>query len=48
MAELTALHRALDAGGITEEEFDAREQALLSRLDAMHGEDGDARDTAGS
>ena len=29
MADLSALHRALDSGAITEAEFDAREQELL-------------------
>lgn len=41
MADLTALHRALDSGAITEVEFDAREHDLLSRLDGLRGEDGD-------
>ena len=40
MTELSTLHRALDSGAITEAEFDAREQALLRRLDRLHGEDG--------
>jgi hypothetical protein len=40
MADLSALHRALDNGAITEAEFDAREQVLLYRLDRLHGEDG--------
>ena len=40
MAELSALHRSLDAGAITEAEFDAREQVLLQRLDRLHGEEG--------
>lgn len=49
MADLSALHRALDGGAITEAEFDAREQALLQRLDRLHGEDGvDANDEARS
>jgi hypothetical protein len=47
MADLTALHRALDNGAITEEEFNAREQDLLGRLDRLRGEDGgDARNDA--
>ena len=41
MAELTALHRELDEGRITEDEFDAREHVLLSRLDRMQKDDGD-------
>lgn len=41
MADLTALHRALDGGAITEEEFDAREQALLRRLDRLRGKEED-------
>jgi hypothetical protein len=49
MANLTALHRALDSGAITEEEFDAREQDLLGRLDRLRKEDGeDARGDARS
>ena len=49
MADLTALHRALDGGAITEEEFDSRERELLGRLDRLHNEDGgNARDNAGS
>jgi hypothetical protein len=41
MASLTALHRELDSGAITEEEFDAREQELLGRLEGLRTEDGD-------
>ena len=48
MAELTALHRELDEGKITEEQFDAREQVLLTRLDGMQEDDGDDRNNAGS
>jgi hypothetical protein len=49
MADLTALHRALDSGTITEEEFDVREQELLGRLDRLRTEDGsDARGNARS
>jgi hypothetical protein len=40
MADLTALHRALDSESITEQEFDAREQDLLGRLDRLRKEDG--------
>ena len=40
MADLSALHRALDSGTITEAEFEAREQKLLHRLDQLHSEDG--------
>ena len=38
--ELTDLYRALEAGAVTEAEFDARESALLDRLDAFEA-DGD-------
>jgi len=49
MADLSALHRALDGGAITEADFDAREQELLRRLDQLHSEDGgDARGDARS
>ncbi len=48
MAELTALHRDLEEGRITEEDFDAREEVLLSRLDEMQKDDGDDSDNAGS
>jgi hypothetical protein len=46
MADLSALHQALDEGAITEPEFDAREHQLLDRLDRLHakgGSDADAR-----
>ena len=43
MADLSALHRALEGGTITEAEFDAREQVLLRRLDRLHSKgEGDA------
>lgn len=48
MAELTALHRELDEGRITEEEFDAREQVLLGRLDGLQEDGGDDSDSAAS
>ena len=48
MAELTALHRELDEGKITEEAFDAREQVLLSRLDGLEKDGGDDGDSVGS
>jgi hypothetical protein len=49
MAELTALHRALDEAAITEADFEPREQALLERLDRLRGEDGaDAGNSAAS
>ena len=38
MSELAGLNRRLDEGQITEAEFEAEEQALLSRLDRLHGE----------
>ncbi len=45
MADLSALHRALDSGAVTEAEFDAREQKLLDRLDRLQSEGrGDADD----
>ena len=47
MTELTALHRELDEERITEDEFDAREHVLLSRLDGMK-KDGDDSDSGGS
>ncbi|WP_454650958.1 gas vesicle protein GvpG [Bradyrhizobium liaoningense] len=50
MADLTALHRALEDGRITEAEFEAREGKLLDRLDRLHAQvqgeeddNGDAR-----
>ncbi len=48
MAELTALHRELDEGKITEGAFDAREQVLLGRLDELQEDEGDDGDSAGS
>jgi hypothetical protein len=49
MADLSALHREFDAGAIEEAEFDAREHALLDRLDGLRGEDDtDAYSDAGS
>ena len=48
MTELTALHRELDEERITEDEFDAREHVLLSRLDRMQRDDGDESDNGGS
>jgi hypothetical protein len=45
MADLSALHRALDSGAITEAEFDGREQRLLDRLDHLRSAGaGDADD----
>lgn len=41
MADLSALHRELDSGAVAPEEFEAREQVLLDRLDRMQGEGGD-------
>lgn len=40
MADLSALHHALDSGAISEAEFDAREQTLLDRLDRLHSKAG--------
>jgi hypothetical protein len=39
MAELAALHRALDSGELTEAAFDEREAVLLARLDRLRGRD---------
>ncbi len=36
-AELGELHRLLEAGGISEDAFDARERQLLDRLDEFNG-----------
>jgi hypothetical protein len=45
MADLAALHRALDGGAIGEAEFDGRERKLLDRLDHLQSEwAGDADD----
>lgn len=45
MAELSALHSALDSGTITETEFDARERTLLDRLEGLSTKNGgDASD----
>lgn len=41
MAALSALYRALEQGDITDDDFDARELALLDELDAL-----DAREDA--
>ena len=38
MSALAGLNRRLDEGQITEAEFEAEEQALLSRLDRLHGQ----------
>ena len=35
MAELSALHSALESGTITETEFEVRERTLLDRLDGL-------------
>ena len=37
MAELVALHRAMETGQLTEDAFDAREAKLLERLDRLRG-----------
>jgi hypothetical protein len=45
MAELSALHGALESGTITETEFEASERTLLDRLDGLHSKGGgDAAD----
>lgn len=41
MSDLSELHRRLDAGRITEAEFDQRESALLARLDRLAGGEAD-------
>ncbi|MCG5498553.1 gas vesicle protein GvpG [Ectothiorhodospira variabilis] len=41
---LTALYGQLEAGEITEEEFEARETELLDRLDALWAENQDPQD----
>jgi hypothetical protein len=46
MAELAALHRALDSGQLSEDAFDTREAELLEQLDRLHGKD--PGDNAGS
>ncbi len=46
MADLSALHRALDSGAITEAEFDGREQRLLDRLDHLRSEGASDADDA--
>ena len=38
MSELTALHRRLETGEITEEEFDEQEERLLDLLEQMDSE----------
>jgi hypothetical protein len=38
MSALAGLNRRLDEGQITEAEFEAEEQTLLSRLDRLHGQ----------
>jgi hypothetical protein len=39
MAALSALYRDLEQGAITDDTFDAREQALLDELDALNARD---------
>jgi hypothetical protein len=49
MAELAALHRSLDSGELTENEFDVQEAHLLQRLDRLRGQDvGDDADSYGA
>lgn len=45
-AELSELYMMLETGKITEEEFDAREKALLARLDKVQQYGTDLRDEA--
>ncbi|MGE0235126.1 gas vesicle protein GvpG [Methylocystis sp.] len=44
MTDLSALHRALEVGAITEAEFDLREKKLLTRLESLRGK---GKDDAG-
>jgi Gas vesicle protein G len=44
-AELSDLYMMLETGKITEEEFDAREQVLLNRLDQLQGESPETPET---
>lgn len=37
MADLSALHQALDAGSLTEAEFEIREETLLNQLEGLRG-----------
>jgi hypothetical protein len=46
MTDLSALHRALDSGAITEAEFDGRERKLLDRLDHLHSQGASDADDA--
>ena len=41
--ELSDLYMMLETGAITEEEFDAKEEELLDRLDALEAPDTEAR-----
>ena len=41
MADLADLHRALDAGTLSDEDFDAKEAVLLERLDRLTETGGD-------
>jgi hypothetical protein len=43
-AELGELYQSLEAGTLDEEAFDAREQELLDRLDAIEARDADIED----
>jgi hypothetical protein len=38
MGALQELHRQIERGTITEDEFDSREKVLLDRLEAMSGD----------
>ncbi|MBI1902691.1 MAG: gas vesicle protein GvpG [Planctomycetia bacterium] len=42
VAQLTELHRLLEAGGISDTEFNDRETALLERLESLRGATGEA------
>ena len=46
MADLSALHRALDGGAIGEAEFADRERRLLDRLDRLRWQGADDADGA--
>jgi hypothetical protein len=41
MADLQELHRQIERGAITEQEFEAREAVLLDRLEVLSGKSAD-------
>jgi len=46
--DLTELHRKLEAGAITESQFDAREKELLDRLDRIREQSEDLENVEGT